>query len=51
MIGMQLMNRAIDGDIVAVELLPKSQWKAPSTRLAPKANPGAAAAAAGMLVP
>jgi exosome complex exonuclease DIS3/RRP44 len=30
------MNRAIDGDIVAVELLPKSQWKAASSRLAPR---------------
>jgi exosome complex exonuclease DIS3/RRP44 len=28
-------NRAIDGDIVIVELLPRSQWKAPSKRLAP----------------
>jgi exosome complex exonuclease DIS3/RRP44 len=33
---MQLMNRAIDGDIVAVEVLPKSQWQAPSKRLAPR---------------
>jgi exosome complex exonuclease DIS3/RRP44 len=28
------MNRAMDGDIVAVELLPESQWKAPSCRVA-----------------
>jgi len=28
-------NRAIDGDIVVVEVLPRSQWKAPSKRLAP----------------
>ena len=27
------MNRAMDGDIVAVELLPESQWKAPNTRI------------------
>ncbi|EFJ53011.1 hypothetical protein VOLCADRAFT_55673 [Volvox carteri f. nagariensis] len=27
------MNRAIDGDVVAVELLPESQWKAPSAKL------------------
>eukprot|EP00879_Flechtneria_rotunda_P021039 GHRR01022163.1.p1 GENE.GHRR01022163.1~~GHRR01022163.1.p1 ORF type:complete len:742 (+),score=218.81 GHRR01022163.1:116-2341(+) len=30
------MNRAIDGDIVVVELLPESQWKAPS-RVLPRA--------------
>lgn len=24
------MNRAVDGDIVAVEVLPKAQWAAPS---------------------
>jgi len=29
------MNRAIDGDIVVVEVLPRSQWKRPSRRLAP----------------
>eukprot|EP00775_Hariotina_reticulata_P011972 gene11972-12115_t len=34
------MNRAIDGDIVAVELLPESHWKGPS-----KVLPTAAAAA------
>lgn len=27
LVGRQAMNRAIDGDIVAVELLPKEQWK------------------------
>lgn len=32
------MNRAIDGDIVVIELLPKSEWKAPSRRLAPDAD-------------
>lgn len=31
----QHSNRAIDGDIVVVELLARSAWKAPSTRLAP----------------
>ena len=31
----QHMNRSIDGDIVVVEILPRSAWKAPSTRLAP----------------
>jgi exosome complex exonuclease DIS3/RRP44 len=29
------MNRAIDGDIVVVEVLPRSAWKAPSKRVAP----------------
>lgn len=27
------MNRAMDGDIVAVQLLPESQWKRPSTKV------------------
>lgn len=27
------MNRAMDGDIVAVQLLPESQWRSPSTRV------------------
>ncbi|CAO1624165.1 unnamed protein product [Sympodiomycopsis kandeliae] len=29
LIGRDAMNRAVDGDIVAVEILPESQWKAP----------------------
>ena len=32
---LQAMNRAVDGDEVAVELLPQSQWRTPSTRLEP----------------
>jgi exosome complex exonuclease DIS3/RRP44 len=28
--GRQDMNRAVDGDIVVVELLPEAEWKAPS---------------------
>jgi exosome complex exonuclease DIS3/RRP44 len=36
--GLIHMNRAVDGDSVAVKLLPKSQWKAPSTYL-PTARP------------
>ncbi|KAK0549055.1 exosome catalytic subunit dis3 [Tilletia horrida] len=28
--GREAMNRAVDGDMVAVELLPKSQWRAPT---------------------
>ncbi|KAG2491107.1 hypothetical protein HYH03_010551 [Edaphochlamys debaryana] len=27
------MNRAIDGDVVAVELLPEAQWRAPAAKL------------------
>ena len=27
--GRENMNRSVDGDIVAVEVLPKSEWKAP----------------------
>lgn len=27
LIGLESMNRAVDGDVVAVELLPKSQWR------------------------
>ena len=27
--GRENMNRSVDGDIVAVEILPKSEWKAP----------------------
>lgn len=29
LIGRDAMNRAVDGDIVAVEILPKAEWKAP----------------------
>ena len=36
------MNRAMEGDVVAVELLPEAQWRGPSTQL-----PAGAAAADG----
>lgn len=36
--GRYYSNRAIDGDSVGVQLLPESQWKSPSRRLAPKAD-------------
>lgn len=42
--GREHINRAIDGDVVAIELLPKSQWKKPSDSFA--ANGTAAAEAA-----
>lgn len=29
LVGRESMNRAIDGDVVVVELLPKDEWKAP----------------------
>jgi exosome complex exonuclease DIS3/RRP44 len=34
LLGRESMNRAIEGDTVAIELLPQSQWKNPSVRLA-----------------
>lgn len=42
--GREHINRAIDGDVVAIQLLPKSQWKKPSDSFA--ANGTAAAEAA-----
>ncbi|AEO54131.1 hypothetical protein MYCTH_2296319 [Thermothelomyces thermophilus ATCC 42464] len=32
-LGRENINRAIDGDLVVVEVLPKDQWKEPSTRV------------------
>lgn len=32
-LGRENSNRAIQGDIVVVEVLPKAQWKAPSTKI------------------
>lgn len=32
-LGRETSNRAVSGDVVVVEVLPKSQWKAPSTRI------------------
>ena len=32
-LGRENINRAIQGDVVVVELLPKDQWKAPSTKM------------------
>ena len=32
-LGRESSNRAVSGDIVVVEVLPKSQWKAPSTKI------------------
>lgn len=32
-IGRESSNRAISGDLVVVEVLPKDQWKAPSTKI------------------
>jgi exoribonuclease R len=33
--GRYYSNRAIDGDLVAVQVLPESQWKSPSRRVSP----------------
>ncbi|EEH54478.1 uncharacterized protein MICPUCDRAFT_462, partial [Micromonas pusilla CCMP1545] len=54
--GRSALNRAMDGDVVAVRLLPEEQWKKPGTRigggggggasLAPRTADDAAAAAA-----
>ena len=32
-LGRESSNRAVSGDVVVVEVLPKSQWKAPSTKI------------------
>lgn len=32
-LGRENINRAVDGDVVVVELLPKEQWKQPSTKI------------------
>ncbi|KAI0882805.1 RNB-domain-containing protein [Annulohypoxylon maeteangense] len=32
-LGRENINRAVDGDIVVVEVLPQDQWKAPSTKI------------------
>ena len=32
-LGRESGNRAVSGDVVVVEILPKSQWKAPSTKI------------------
>lgn len=32
-LGRENINRAVDGDVVVVEVLPKDQWKEPSTKI------------------
>jgi exosome complex exonuclease DIS3/RRP44 len=32
-LGRENINRAVQGDVVAVEVLPKNQWKTPSTKI------------------
>ena len=32
-LGRENINRAVDGDVVVVEVLPQDQWKAPSTKI------------------
>jgi exosome complex exonuclease DIS3/RRP44 len=47
--GRDHLNRAVDGDVVAVELLPESEWKKPGTRIGGGGNKaaGASGSAAG----
>jgi len=33
-VGRAHLNRAVEGDIVAVQLLPKDQWKSPAVSVA-----------------
>lgn len=33
LVGREAMNRSVDGDVVVVEILPKSQWRAPATEV------------------
>ncbi|KAK7409206.1 exosome catalytic subunit dis3 [Neonectria punicea] len=33
MLGRENINRAVDGDVVVVEVLPQDQWKEPSTKI------------------
>jgi len=37
-IGRENINRAVDGDLVVVEVLPKDQWKEPSTKVIEEEN-------------
>ncbi|KAF1324731.1 Exosome complex exonuclease rrp44, partial [Globisporangium splendens] len=41
--GREHINRAIDGDVVAIQLLPKSQWKKPSDSFAASGSAAAEA--------
>ncbi|KAK2603839.1 exosome catalytic subunit dis3 [Conoideocrella luteorostrata] len=37
-LGRESINRAVDGDVVVVELLPRDKWKAPSTKIIEEDN-------------
>ena len=37
-LGRESSNRAVSGDVVVVEILPKSQWQAPSTKIIEEEN-------------
>ena len=45
------MNRAVDGDVVAVRLLPESEWRAPSAKIPYSSGDEDAALATGKLAP
>lgn len=33
LVGREAMNRSVDGDVVVVEIFPKSEWKAPGSEV------------------
>ncbi|EFY89761.1 mitotic control protein dis3 [Metarhizium acridum CQMa 102] len=37
-LGRESINRAVDGDVVVVEMLPQDKWKAPSTKIIEEDN-------------
>lgn len=41
--GREAINRAMDGDIVAIELLPRAQWRKPTDRMGEAADDGGGA--------
>lgn len=45
--GSRYINRAVEGDVVAIRLLPVTDWRLPSERLAPSDMPGAVEEVAG----
>ena len=50
-VGRSAMNRAVDGDVVAVRLLPESEWRAPSAESPSSSGDEDAASAIGRLAP
>ena len=50
-VGRSAMNRAVDGDVVAVRLLPESEWRAPSAKIPSSSGDEDAALVTGKLAP